>query len=57
MFKDQIWATRDIFAKIFLLACIGIIFELTLHVLILFMLEKSDNFIFFIGSKMLIVFS
>ena len=57
MFKDQIWATRDIFAKIFLLACIGMIFELTLHVLVLFMLEKRDNFIFFIGSKMLIVFS
>ena len=33
------------------------IFELSLHVWVLFMLEKLDNFVFFIGSKMLIVFS
>lgn len=33
------------------LACTDIIFELTLHILVLFMLEKLEKFILFIGSK------
>ena len=50
-FSERIWATKAILAKRFLLACRGITFELTLHVLILFTSVNVARFSFFIGPK------